>query len=104
MTYLTDWYNASDTTPAQLWAESTVMAELCKTRLKEVGPYLGMASVARDMMAIVDALGEDGLLRYWGISGGTALGATVSAMFPDRMDKIILDGVMNVHEYYEARM
>lgn len=35
-----------------------------------------------------------------GLSGGTALGATAAALFPDRMDKVILDGVMNVHEYY----
>lgn len=30
------------------------------------------------------------------------LGATVASMFPDRMDKVILDGVMNPHEYYHA--
>ena len=54
-------------------------------------------------MQIVDALGEDGLLRYWGFSYGTALGATVAAMFPDRMDKVILDGVLNVQEYYAGR-
>lgn len=35
-----------------------------------------------------------------GISGGTTLGATAAALFPDRMDKVILDGVMNAHEYY----
>ncbi|KXJ88472.1 TAP-like protein-domain-containing protein [Microdochium bolleyi] len=102
LTYMTDWHNASDTTPAQLWAESSVLAQLCKAKLQEIGPYVGMASVSRDMMAIVDALGEDGLLRYWGISGGTALGATVAAMFPERMDKVILDGVMNVHQYYNS--
>lgn len=52
------------------------------------------------MMQIVDALHEDGLLRYWGFSYGTLLGTTVAAMFPDRMDKIVLDGVVNPHEYY----
>ncbi|CAL8580361.1 hypothetical protein XPA_006090 [Xanthoria parietina] len=52
------------------------------------------------MMQIVDALGEDGLLRYWGFSYGTVLGATVAAMFPDRMDKVVLDGCVNPHDYY----
>ena len=55
------------------------------------------------MIQIVDALqceGEDGLLRYWGFSYGTVLGATVAAMFPDKMDKVILDGNVNLHEYY----
>ncbi|KAH7028087.1 TAP-like protein-domain-containing protein [Microdochium trichocladiopsis] len=101
-TYLSDWYNASDTTPSHLWTEATVLSELCQNALQEVGPYVGMASVARDIIAIVDALGEDGLLRYWGISGGTSMGATVAAMFPDRVDKVILDGVMNAHQYYNS--
>ncbi|KAL8647820.1 MAG: hypothetical protein Q9226_006274 [Calogaya cf. arnoldii] len=52
------------------------------------------------MMQIVDALDEDRLLRYWGFSYGTALGATVAAMFPDRMDKVVLDGCLNPHDYY----
>ena len=54
------------------------------------------------MMQIVDALNEDGLLRYWGFSYGTVLGATVAAMFPDRMDKVVLDGVVNPHSYYSG--
>lgn len=37
-----------------------------------------------------------------GLSYGTTLGATVAAMFPDRIDKLILDGVMNPHEYYHS--
>ncbi|KAI4245683.1 MAG: hypothetical protein L6R42_010125 [Xanthoria sp. 1 TBL-2021] len=52
------------------------------------------------MMQIVDALGEDGLLRCWGFSYGTALGETVAAMFPERMDKVVLDGCLNPHDYY----
>lgn len=28
---------------------------------------MGTAFVVRDMMRIVDALGEDGMLRYWGV-------------------------------------
>ncbi|KAL8734982.1 MAG: hypothetical protein Q9166_001107 [cf. Caloplaca sp. 2 TL-2023] len=51
-------------------------------------------------MQIVDALDEGGLLNYWGFSYGTALGATVAAMFPDRMDKVVLDGCLNPHDYY----
>ena len=54
-------------------------------------------------MQIVDALQEGGLLNYWGFSYGTALGATVAALFPDRMDKVVLDGVLNPHDYYAGR-
>jgi pimeloyl-ACP methyl ester carboxylesterase len=37
-----------------------------------------------------------------GISYGSTLGATAAAMFPERMDKIILDGVLNPVEYYHS--
>lgn len=52
-------------------------------------------------MQIVDQLQEDGKLRYWGFSYGTLLGSTLLAMFPDKVDKIILDGVVNPANYYE---
>lgn len=35
-----------------------------------------------------------------GFSYGTLLGETVAAMFPDRMDRLILDGVVNAFNYY----
>ena len=57
-------------------------------------------------MQVVDALasdGEDGMLRYLGISYGTALGATVAAMFPDRVDRVVLDGVLNMDQYYAGK-
>ncbi|KAF4891981.1 Tripeptidyl aminopeptidase [Colletotrichum viniferum] len=89
----------------------------------EAGSRISTAYTARDAMKIVDALDDDGMLRYWGrtlpftrldvaktvvgakvsptgTSYGTILGATVAAMFPERMDKVVLDGVVNPHEWY----
>lgn len=69
---------------------------------------------------MVDALEEDGLVRYWGkaswffdtylfandlflgVSYGVTLGATLAAMFPDRIDKMVLDGVPNPYDYYHS--
>lgn len=105
-----------------MWDQAGYIARNCSERLSNTGDLVGMAFTARDMFQIVDALGEDGKLRYWGecgigraklrarggltgllgISGGTTLGATAAAMFPDRIDKVILDGVMNAHEYYHS--
>ena len=30
------------------------------------------------------------------------MGATLAAMFPDRIDKVVLDGNMNVHQYWNG--
>lgn len=94
--------NSSDVAPGRLWATSLQISEACAKKNAENGRFLGTAFVARDIIQIVDALDEDGLLRYWGMSYGTLLGATLIAMFPDRMDKIVLDGVINPYLWWHS--
>ncbi|CAJ2501000.1 Uu.00g038530.m01.CDS01 [Anthostomella pinea] len=95
--------NQSDVQLGRLWARGTTEAEACLARQNETGSLISTAFVARDLISTVDALGEDGMLRYWGFSYGTTLGATVSAMFPDRIHRMVLDGQQNPHEYYHAQ-
>ncbi|KAB5513522.1 TAP-like protein-domain-containing protein [Coniochaeta sp. 2T2.1] len=92
---------ASNTALGAQWAGGKLFAETCYARNNLTGSMIGTAFIARDVMRIVDALGEDGL-RYWGFSYGTLLGATIAAMFPDRMDRVVLDGVVNPFEYYHG--
>lgn len=66
------------------------LAETCGAAL-ENGPFYGTVFVARDMLQVVDALGEDGMLRYYGVSYGTVLGFTFAQLFPDRVDRMLLD-------------
>lgn len=91
--------NASDTALGTSWTYNDILAQACYENGRDVGELMGTAFVARDMIQIVDALDEDGMLRYWGQSYGTYLGATVAAMFPDRIDKMVIDGVINPVEY-----
>lgn len=42
------------------------MSQACHDQVNEYGDLVGMAYTARDMNEIVDALGEDGILKYWG--------------------------------------
>lgn len=51
------------------------------------------------MISIVDALGEDGKLRYWGTSYGTILGQVTASMFPDRIDRALLDSTLLAESY-----
>lgn len=50
----------------QDWSASIVLSEDCAKKQNETGSLIGTAFVARDIMQIVDALKEDGLLRFWG--------------------------------------
>ncbi|RMJ20220.1 hypothetical protein CDV36_000057 [Fusarium kuroshium] len=83
----------------ETWDSLGEKAERCYKARKETGAFIGTAFSARDIMAAVDALGEDGMLRYWGISYGTVLGQTLAGMFPDRIDRMVLDGNVMIDEY-----
>ncbi|KIV81784.1 hypothetical protein, variant [Exophiala sideris] len=66
------------------------------------GQLIGTTFVARDVQAMAEALGQDGYIRYWGFSYGTLLGATLAAMFPDQIDRVVLDGNINPIDYYHG--
>jgi hypothetical protein len=59
--------NASDTALGENWVSAGNSAATCAARLEYL-PYIGTAATARDFMSVVDALGEDGLLHYYGTS------------------------------------
>lgn len=82
---------------------NTNQGELCgQEEYKLAGELVGTAFVARDVDAIAQALGEDGMIRYWGFSYGTLLGSTIAAMFPEKIDRMILDGNINPTDYYHG--
>ncbi|KAE8385908.1 hypothetical protein BDV23DRAFT_187812 [Aspergillus alliaceus] len=93
--------NASDVALGTNNVTSRVFANICYATQNRTGQFMISAFTARDHMLILDAPGEDGLLRYWGLS--SVLGATLASMFPERIDKIVLDVVANPHEFYQKR-
>ncbi|KAF2224730.1 Alpha/Beta hydrolase protein [Elsinoe ampelina] len=76
------------------------LAEACQKTMAKTGQLIGTSFVAQDMLQIVEALNEDGLLRFWGFSYGTVLGSTFASMYPDKVEKMILDGNVNIDEWY----
>lgn len=83
---------------------------------KSILGHVSTAHVAQDMVSIVDAWerwvdGQQksatqaelnptkGKLVYWGFSYGTYLGATFASMFPDRVGRLLLDGVVDAELY-----
>jgi pimeloyl-ACP methyl ester carboxylesterase len=81
------------------WDLVGAQADACHDTMRETGQYIGTAFTARDMIKIVDALDEDGFLRYYGWSYGTVLGAYAAAMFPERIDRMVLDGNIDPEDY-----
>jgi pimeloyl-ACP methyl ester carboxylesterase len=94
----------------------------------DIKQYLTTASVARDMLELVEKHAEyvhkrvtniatqdavknvvrpalptfasgKSKLQYWGFSYGTFLGNTFASMFPSRVGKMVLDGVVDADEY-----
>ncbi|EUC48783.1 hypothetical protein COCMIDRAFT_2439 [Bipolaris oryzae ATCC 44560] len=93
----------------------------------DIKRYMSTAFVARDMLEIAEKHAEyvahevaqivardsakqrvyhntayvpgQAKLQYWGFSYGTYLGYTFASMFPDRVGRLVLDGVVSSYEY-----
>ncbi|KAJ8494816.1 hypothetical protein ONZ51_g2084 [Trametes cubensis] len=58
--------------------------------------YVGTAATVRDMVAMADVLdGPTAPLNFAGLSYGTVLGAWFINMFPERVGRVVLDGVVD---------
>lgn len=69
--------------------------------------YANTVAVANDMLRYIETKArregtspEEAKLWFYGISYGTILGATYATLFPNRIARMILDGVLDTEEYY----
>lgn len=90
---------ATDATPdtpqevTDLAASSRLVGVGCKARSPEIAPYMDTESAARDMDILRVVLGDE-KLNYLGKSYGTLLGAQYAELFPERVGRVVLDGVL----------
>lgn len=77
----------------------SAVAKLAKACADYKSPALFTSSaayIARDMVAIVNALdGTNATLNYWGFSYGTIFGAEFIETYPNRVGRMIFDGVVD---------
>jgi pimeloyl-ACP methyl ester carboxylesterase len=73
-------------------------AQKCASTAKNL-QYFTTANTARDLDRVRQALG-DKKISYWGQSYGTYLGAVYESLFPDRADRMILEGNVDPTEVW----
>lgn len=90
---------------SKAWDDAGLYVQSCADTEgnSDIARYLSTPFVARDMLNIVDALNEDGLLRFWGRSYSSVLGQTFAAMFPDRVGRILLDSIVRFDDYFSGQ-
>ncbi|KAH9234910.1 hypothetical protein K456DRAFT_1748894 [Colletotrichum gloeosporioides 23] len=97
------------------YASALGKSELCEVDgVDSIWGYLNTASVARDVIEIIDRIDDlrwqnrnstkpanapKTRLQYIGISYGSFLGNTLASMFPERVGRIMVDGIVNAEDY-----
>jgi len=78
------------------YAHASAFSQQCASTIGSgeyiIGRFVSTASVARDMLHIVEKLGEE-KLKYWGFSYGTFLGVTFASIWPQKVGRMVLDGM-----------
>ncbi|GAB3886156.1 alpha/beta hydrolase [Terrabacter terrigena] len=94
-----DRFLSTDPTPDDapeeeaLRTQAKAMADGCAADAPELVKHLSTADAARDMDILRAAVG-DPQLNYLGKSYGTFLGSTYADLFPQRVGRVVLDGVV----------
>jgi len=83
---------------ADSMAEATMKA--CLEKWGDIPRFLSTAFVARDIDAIREALGEEEIWGYM-VSYGSGIGTHLSQLFPDRIGRLLLDGLEFVKDHRE---
>ncbi|KAJ3514621.1 hypothetical protein NMY22_g14669 [Coprinellus aureogranulatus] len=83
------------------WALAQLVGSLAEEHDDGYLKHINTENTATDMLTITRAHGKD-KIQYWGFSYGTILGATFASLYPDNIERFIIDGVVDAEDYYSA--
>ncbi|KAL3451192.1 Alpha/Beta hydrolase protein [Aspergillus insuetus] len=105
--------NISSTSLATQFYSASIYGEWCNHAVENGGPesryayYVTTPAAAHDLLSFIEAEARlagrppaDAKLWAYGVSYGTVAGSTFAAMFPDRVGRLVLDGVLDAEMYY----
>ncbi|KAI9044047.1 alpha/beta hydrolase [Aspergillus affinis] len=111
--YYSETSNATSSSLGNQYAAAELYGKACTSTVGGShgnASYISTPAVARDMLTYVEAEQvaagkpkEEGKLMFYGLSYGTLLGATFAHMFPDRIERMILDGAVDAEDYYSMK-
>ncbi|KAM0224956.1 hypothetical protein ACHAPA_001599 [Fusarium lateritium] len=83
------------------YARASAYSGTCEAAMEDMGimQFLGSASIARDMLEILDKTGNE-KLRYWGFSYGTILGGVFAGLYPERVERLVSDGNVDYYDWF----
>ncbi|KAM0241227.1 hypothetical protein ACHAPO_002032 [Fusarium lateritium] len=83
------------------YARAAAYSGTCESAMEDMGlmKFIGSASIARDMLEILDKTGNE-KLRYWGFSYGTILGGVFAGLYPERVERLVSDGNVDYHDWF----
>ncbi|KAH7068442.1 TAP-like protein-domain-containing protein [Auriculariales sp. MPI-PUGE-AT-0066] len=91
--------NSSNGDLARFSASFKIFGHLAEARDTEIGRLVSTSFTARDMLLITEAFGWP-QLQFIGYSYGSVLGLVFATMFPDRVGRIVVDGIVDLDDYF----
>ncbi|KAB8217933.1 hypothetical protein BDV33DRAFT_232454 [Aspergillus novoparasiticus] len=102
--------NISSTSLEEQYYSSSIYGEWCNNAVESKSAhsyYVTTPAVAHDLLTFTEAEAElagqspsNAKLWCYSISYGTVIGSTFASLFPGRVGRMILDGVLNAEQYY----
>lgn len=102
---------SSETTLRDGYRKSGAYGRWCSSILAANGTagYANTVATAQDMLRYIELRAKElgrspreAQLWFYGVSYGTLLGATYATLFPNRIGRMILDGVVEAEDYYTS--
>jgi pimeloyl-ACP methyl ester carboxylesterase len=94
------------------YQQARAYGERCsRVNADSAAKYVGTSAVAQDLKHFIELSAvdkgqkaEDAKFYYYGVSYGTVIGQTIAAMYPDKIERMMLDGNVYAEEYYQGNV